>query len=42
MVGASVVPEKNVINHSTFSVQVAAVNDAPPAEFRKLTYAKAQ
>lgn len=42
MVGASVVPEKNGINHSTFSVQVAAVNDAPPAEFRKLTYTKAQ
>ncbi len=42
MVGSSVIPERDAVNHSTFSVRVAAANDAPPAEFRQLTYAKAQ
>ncbi|MDN4999608.1 hypothetical protein ACFQZO_01755 [Bradyrhizobium sp. GCM10027634] len=42
MVGASVVPEKTGINHSTFSVQVTGANDAPPAEFRQLSFAKPQ
>lgn len=42
MVGSVVVPERDSINHSTFSVQIASLNDAPPPEFRQLSYAKPQ
>lgn len=42
MVGAAVVPHKTAIGHASFSVQVAAVNAAPPPEFAQLTYVKAK
>jgi len=42
MVGAAVVPDKKAYSHSTFSVQVAAASDAPPTEFKQLTYTRAQ
>jgi hypothetical protein len=40
-VGSVVVPERTAVTHSSFSVQIAAVNAAPPAEFNQLSYAKA-
>ncbi|WP_271585384.1 hypothetical protein [Bradyrhizobium sp. CCBAU 45389] len=42
MVGSAVVPERDSINHSTFSVRIAAATEAPPAEFRQLSYTKTQ
>ena len=42
MVGSVVAPQRTAVAHSTFSVQTAAANDAPPAEFRQLNSAKTQ
>jgi hypothetical protein len=40
-VGSVVVPERTAVTHSSFSVQTAGVNAAPPAEFSQLAYVKA-
>ena len=41
MVGSVVVPQRTATAHSTFAVQAAPASAAPPAEFDKLSYAKA-
>jgi hypothetical protein len=40
-VGSVVVPERTAVTHSSFSVQTAAVNAAPPSEFSQLAYVRA-
>jgi hypothetical protein len=40
-VGSAVVPERTAVGHSSFSVQTAAANAAPPAEFSQLNFVKA-
>ncbi len=40
-VGSVVVPERTAVGHSSFSVQTAAANAAPPAAFGQLAYVKA-
>jgi len=40
-VGSSVVPERTAVGHSSFSVQTAGANAAPPAEFSQLNFVKA-
>jgi hypothetical protein len=41
VVGAAVVPDRTAVTHSSFSVQTAAMNAAPPAEFGQLAYVAA-
>jgi hypothetical protein len=40
-VGSVIVPERTAVTHSSFSVQTAGMNAAPPAAFYQLAYVKA-
>jgi hypothetical protein len=40
-VGSVIVPERTAVTHSSFSVQTAGMNAAPPAAFNQLAYVKA-